>query len=147
MQTTETQGISLLKRLSPRRMFNRFNERITKIPFVRSAIEERADLSAFRARPTPRIIAGISVIVLSYVIGWPAVSVLGFLSIQTGKPALLLIGGPLVYGISHLAFILGMYLAGMKYTLIFLKWATRVAVEKFLPQQSALSGNSAEINR
>ncbi len=147
MQTTGSQGSSIIKSLSLKGIFNSFNRRIIQIPFVRSAIEERADLSAFRARPTPRITAGIIVIILSYAIGWPVVSILGIISIKTGKPGILLIGGPLVYGFSHLTFILGMYLAGMKYTLIFLKWATRMAVERFLPQQTAISGNSAEINR
>jgi len=45
---------------------------------------------------------------------------------------LIAIGGPLVYGFSHLVFLLGMYLAGYNYTKIFLRWATRVAVEKWI---------------
>ena len=49
---------------------------------------------------------------------------------------LLVIGGPVLYGLSHLVFILGMYLAGAKYTKIFLRWATRVAVERWLRKAS-----------
>jgi hypothetical protein len=48
------------------------------------------------------------------------------------KPLIIIIGGPLTYGLSHLVFILGMYLAGAKYTKIFLRWAARVTMEKFL---------------
>jgi len=104
--------------------------RIAKTDFVRKAIEDRADLSAFRERPTARIIFGISAMGFSYIIGWPAVSLLGVISIHLNKP--LIVGGPLTYGLSHLVFIFGMYLAGAKYTKIFMRWAARVTVEKFL---------------
>ena len=106
--------------------------RMAKTDFVRKAIEERADLSAFRERPTARIIFGISAMGFSYIIGWPAVSLLGVISIYLNKPLIVIIGGPLTYGLSHLVFILGMYLAGAKYTRIFLRWAVRITIEKFL---------------
>lgn len=98
--------------------------------FVQKAIADRADLSAFRQPPTPRILAGVFAIGFSYVIGWPAVAALGTLSIYFNKPLLVVIGGPVVYVLSHLVFLLGMYLAGADYTRIFLRWAVRVAVEK-----------------
>ncbi len=106
--------------------------RIAKTDFVRRAIEERADLSAFKERPTGRIIVGISAMGFSYIIGWPAVSLLGVMSIYLNKPLIVIVGGPLTYGLSHLVFIFGMYLAGAKYTRIFMRWAARVTVEKFL---------------
>ena len=106
--------------------------RIAKTDFVSKAIEEQADLSAFKERPTGRIIVGISAIGFSYIIGWPAISLLGVMSIYFNKPLIVIIGGPLTYGLSHLVFILGMYLAGAKYTRIFIRWAARVTVEKFL---------------
>jgi len=114
-----------------RRIFNK----LTETDYVRSAIEEQADLSAFKQRPTPRIILGTAAIVFSYVIGWPAVSLLGTLAVYFEKPLLVVIGGPLTYGLSHLVFLLGMYLAGAKYTKIFMRWATRMAIEKL--QQKA----------
>jgi hypothetical protein len=42
------------------------------------------------------------------------------------------VGGPLTYGLSHLVFLLGMYLCGAVYSLIFLRWLTRVSMEKLL---------------
>ena len=42
------------------------------------------------------------------------------------------VGGPFAYGLSHLVFLLGMYLSGSFYALIFLRWFTRVAMEKLL---------------
>ena len=104
--------------------------------YVRSAIEDKADLSAFKKKPSVRVVFGISTIAFSYVIGWPAVAVLGALSVYLEKPLIVAIGGPLIYGLSHLVFILGMYLAGADYTRIFLRWATRVTVEKFMQKES-----------
>ena len=114
------------------RMTTNILRRIAKTDFVRSAIEERADLSAFRERPTGRIIVGISAMGFSYIIGWPAISFLGLMAIYLNKPLIVIVGGPLTYGLSHLVFILGMYLAGAKYTKIFIRWAARVTMEKFL---------------
>jgi hypothetical protein len=109
-------------------------KRIAQTDFARLAIEERADLSQFKQRPNARIIVGVSAIGVSYIIGWPAVGLLGAISVYLKEPLIVIIGGPLTYGLSHLVFIFGMYLAGAKYTKIFLRWATRVAVEKFIAQ-------------
>lgn len=109
--------------------------------FVRRAIAEKADLSAFKEKPTPRIISGVSLIGISYILGWPAVIGLGVVAAYLKKPLIAVIGGPLVYGFSHLVFLLGMYLAGARYSLIFFRWAARVAVEKMLPESGDGSGH------
>jgi len=106
--------------------------KIAETRYVRSAIEDQADLSAFKEKPSMQIIIGLAVMGFSYVIGWPAISGLGILSFYLNKPLWIAIGGPLLYGLSHLVFMLGMYLAGYNYTKIFLRWATRVAVEKWM---------------
>jgi len=111
-------------------------KRISETEYVRSAIEDKANLSAFKEKPSIRVILGVSAICFSYVIGWPAISALGALAIYFNRPLLIVIGGPLVYGFSHLVFLLGMYLAGYDYTKIFLRWATRVAVEKWISKSS-----------
>lgn len=100
--------------------------------FVRSAVADRADLSAFKKRPSLKTIAGIFAIGFSYLIGWPAVGALGTLSIYLREPLIAIIGGPVTYGLSHLVFLLGMYLAGADYTKMFLRWVARVAAEKYL---------------
>ena len=111
--------------------------RIARTEFVRSAIEEQADLSAFNERPTPRIIFGLFLIGFSYVIGWPAVSVFAALAVYMNEPMIVAIGGPLIYGLSHLVFIAGMYVAGAKYSIIFMRWAARVGVEKIMGTSGA----------
>jgi hypothetical protein len=49
------------------------------------------------------------------------------------------IGGPLTYLLSHLVFIAGMYFTGTQYTKIFLRWATRMFMEKMIGQSGALA--------
>jgi hypothetical protein len=107
-------------------------KRITETAYVRSAIESKADLSTFKKKPSIRVIVGVSAIVFSYIISWPAIAALGAVTIYLKKPLLLVIGGPLLYGLSHLVFLIGMYLSGARYTKIFLRWATRIAVEKLM---------------
>ena len=107
-------------------------KRICETGYVRSAINDKADLSAFKEKPSIRTILGVSAIGFSYIIGWPAISALGALAVYLNRPWLIVFGGPLLYGSSHLVFLLGMYLAGANYTKIFLRWATRMAVEKWM---------------
>ena len=107
-------------------------KRISETEYVRSAIADKADLSAFREKPSLRAILGIASIGFSYIICWPAIAALAALAVYLNRPWLVAVGGPLLYGFSHLVFLLGMYLAGYNYTKIFLRWATRVAVEKWM---------------
>lgn len=97
--------------------------RLSRIGYVRAAIADRADLSAFRQRPDLKVIAGVSAIALSYVIGWPLIALLGIAAVHYGNAAIVAVGGPVAYGLSHLVFMLGMVLAGAKYSHIFLRWA------------------------
>ncbi len=111
-------------------------KKIANTSYARQAVAERADLSAFKQRPTFRILLGVFLIGFSYVIGWPAVSALAALAVYFQEPLVALIGGPLTYGLSHLVFLAGMYLAGAKYSAIFMRWATRRVVEKMTGKQA-----------
>jgi hypothetical protein len=104
--------------------------KIAATGFVRGTLAENADLSAFKGKPSLKVILGVSAIAISYIIGWPAVALLGALAVYYGQPAIVLVGGPLIYGLSHLVFLLGMYLAGARYSWIFLRWLTRVTMLK-----------------
>jgi len=107
-------------------------QKIAATGFVRSAMAERADLSAFKGKPGPRVLTGLLAIIVSYIIGWPAIAALGLLAVKLHEPWLVVVGGPLAYGLSHLVFLLGMYLCGAVYSLIFFRWFTRVSMEKLL---------------
>ena len=105
-------------------------DQLLKRQFVQKAIEDQADLEIFKIRPNARIFFGLFLIAFSYVIGWPAVGVLGAVSIYAGEPLIIAIGGPIVYGFSHLVFLCGMYFAGKDYANAFSRWLIRVVVEK-----------------
>lgn len=106
--------------------------KLIRISFIKRALIEKADLSAFRKRPSVRVVAGVTAIGFSYAIGWPLITLLGVFSIYFERPAIVLIGGPAAYILSHLVFLLGMYLAGARYSWIFLRWLTRVTMLKLM---------------
>ena len=115
-----------------KQLCKKYISRVATTAFVRSAIEERADLSAFREKPTVKVLLGVFLIGVSFPLGWPAVAALGLLSLQWETPWIAVIGGPLTYGFSHLVFLLGVYLSGAVYSLIFCRWLARVTVERCL---------------
>jgi peptidoglycan/xylan/chitin deacetylase (PgdA/CDA1 family) len=92
---------------------------------------EKRTLSSLHLKPTPRVWTGLGLIGLSYVIGWPAVGLLALISFHMREPLIVAVGGPIIYGLSHLVFMAGFYLAGSRYASIFLRWATWRAVEKW----------------
>ena len=79
--------------------------------FIQNILENPADLSEFKERPTPRLIAGLVLMFLSYILGWPAVFALTGLAVWLHKPLIVVIGGPAIYGFSCLVFIVGAWLA------------------------------------
>lgn len=105
---------------------------IAQTKFARKAIDERADLGSLAEGLTARNYAGIVLMGCSYVLGWPAVVFIGGVSLYLHEPLMLLIGAPVFLVTAHLVFVLGMYLAGGKYFMIFLRWATRIALERFV---------------
>jgi peptidoglycan/xylan/chitin deacetylase (PgdA/CDA1 family) len=107
----------------------RIINRLSRARFVREAMAEKTSLSSLRVKPTPRVWTGLGLIGLSYVIGWPAVGLLALISYYMREPLIVAIGGPMIYGLSHLVFMAGFYLAGSRYASIFLRWATWRAME------------------
>lgn len=104
--------------------------RLAATRFAREALAEKADLKALRARPTPRVWVGLGIVGLSYIMGWPAVGLLAWISYHLGEPMIIVIGGPVTYGLSHLIFLAGSYLAGKHYAQIVLRWGTRCVIER-----------------
>ena len=111
---------------------HKIGSRLARIGFVRRAIEDRADLSAFKEPPNWKIFLGMFLIALSFAICWPVISALGGLAVYYKKPLILAVGGPIVYILSHVCYNVGMFLCGAKYSLIVFRWMTRVGVEKLL---------------
>ena len=106
--------------------------RLSRIDFVREAIDSNADLSAFKKPPTLRIIVGMFAIAFSFAMCWPVISALGGLSVYYRQPLIVGIGGPVIYFMSHGCFILGIMLTGTVHMQIILRWAARKGVQKLL---------------
>jgi len=106
--------------------------KLAATPFVRGALESQADLSAFQRKPSLKVVLGVSAIGFSYMIGWPLISLLAASAAYLERPVVILVGGPVAYGLSYLVFLLGMYLAGARYSWIFLRWLTRLAMRKLI---------------
>lgn len=100
--------------------------------YCRKAISEHADLSVFKEKLSARTYVGIFLIAFSYIIGLPAVPVLGMIAAWLNKPLIGFIGIPVTYGISWMTFMFGVYLAGTKYINALSGWITRVILEKIL---------------
>lgn len=100
--------------------------KLVDLPFFRKALEDNADLSAFKGKPSLRIICGVSSIAASYIVGWPLITFLGVVAVHYRRPMIAIVGGPLAYLFSHLVFLFGMYLAGARYSYIFMRWLARV---------------------
>jgi hypothetical protein len=103
--------------------------------YCKAAILEHADLSAIKEKPTPSMVIGLILIAVSYAIGLPAVVALGILAVWVKKPLVLIIGGPVIYTISTILFILGIKMAGTKYFRVFCRWMVRVVLEKILGEE------------
>ncbi len=113
-------------------LFKIIAQKTARTEFARKAVEERADLTVLRERPSARVVTGIALMAFSYMIGWPAVALFGVLAIYFQEPLIVIIGGPAMYGTSHLVFLAGLYLAGAGHTYVFARWATRMFVERYL---------------
>jgi len=100
--------------------------------YCRKTIVEKADLSAFREKLTFTVKIGIVLVFFSYIIGLPAVAAMGALAAIFKEPMIFVIGGPVIYGISTIIFILGIHLAGKKYIKVFFRWSVRTVLEKIL---------------
>jgi peptidoglycan-N-acetylglucosamine deacetylase len=103
--------------------------RLAAIRFVREALAEKADLKAMRANPTPRLWVGLGLIGFSYIIGWPAIALLTWFAFYFREPLIIVVGGPVTYGLSYLVFLAGWYFAGVHYAKILTRWGTRCLVE------------------
>jgi hypothetical protein len=78
---------------------------------IKNILDPPASLDEFRERPTPRLIAGLALMILSFILGWPAVAALSVLAVWFKQPLIFVIGGPLTYGFSYIVFIIGAWLS------------------------------------
>lgn len=107
---------------------------IARTRFARQAIADNADLSIFKGRPTVRLVVGLVLIALSFILGWPAVGAFAIAAIYLESPLVVVIGGPAIYGFSWLLWAAGVYCTGVEsygYGRAFARWAVRKLLEKY----------------
>jgi hypothetical protein len=84
--------------------------------------------------PSTRIVVGLVLLILSYLLGWPAIGLLGIIAAWLRRPVLLA-GGPLLYGFSWAVFAVGLVCIGGKSISTgraFGWWMLRRFAEKYL---------------
>ena len=79
--------------------------------FIQKILENPADLSEFKERMTPRLMTGLILMVLSFIIGWPAIAALSVLAVWFKEPLIAIIGCPTTYALSCVVFIVGAWLS------------------------------------
>ncbi len=79
--------------------------------FYKKIMENPADLSEFKERPKPRLIAGLILMTLSFIMGWPAVAALSVIAVYYKEPLIAVIGCPTTYALSYFVFIVGAWMA------------------------------------
>ena len=79
--------------------------------YFKEILENPADLSEFKERMTPRLITGLSLMALSFIIGWPAVAAFSVLAVWYKEPLIAIIGCPTTYALSYVVFIVGAWLS------------------------------------
>lgn len=79
--------------------------------YIKEILENPADLGEFKERPTLRLIAGLILMVLSFIMGWPAIAALSAMAVWFKKPLIAIIGCPTTYALSYLVFIVGAWLS------------------------------------
>jgi hypothetical protein len=105
---------------------------IAETKFGINAINENVDRNAFKEKPSAKGFLGILLMLMSYIIGWPMIGLFGALSLYWKEPLIFIVGGPLLFVVAHLAFLAGLYLAGGKYIMPFIRWATRVTLKRLI---------------
>jgi hypothetical protein len=113
-------------------MLKKITERLAQMKYIRDAMADQTDMKNIWKRPTPRMIIGLVLIGFSYIIGWPAIAALGILAAYLREPMIIVLGGPVTYGFSHLVFLTGAWLAGAKYARILIKYTARALFRKIL---------------
>ena len=117
-------------------MIRRIAEHLAKTKYVREALEDPTELKDIWSKPDARMMAGLFLVGFSYVIGWPAVTALGIMAVYFREPLLAVIGGPTIYGISHLVFLAGAWLAGAGRVRIMMIYLTKALFKKILNQDT-----------
>ncbi len=116
-------------------MVKSLKQKVARTRLIRKALQNPVDLEIFKKKPSVRFLIGIFFVGISYIIGWPLISLLGFFAIYFKKPLLFAIGSPITYGVSHLVFMFGIFIAGkdtIVYMNVFAQWSFTRLIKRLL---------------
>jgi hypothetical protein len=100
---------------------------------IQRIMENPLDLSEFKERPTPRLIFGLFLMALSFIMGWPAVAALSVMAVWFKEPLIFVIGGPTTYALSYVVFIVGAWMSRAPHYLnILIKYTLQSFLKKIL---------------
>ncbi len=109
--------------------------RLAQIRFIRSALDDHADLAGLGPRRIVKLVSGLLLIAVSNAVCWPLIGVVTGLSAHRKMPYIAVVGAPVVYGIAFICCAIGMSMAGGKEAKIFLRRARtrmgRMAIESW----------------
>ena len=105
--------------------------RQARTKFGQKALNHPDGAVILKQKPTTRVYCGLALMALSYLTGLPALGFLSYLSVKMGRPMIIVVGGPVVFGLVHIMFGVGVYLAGQNYAMEALLWATRRFLQKY----------------
>ena len=120
---------------SPERM----GRRLARTRWGRKALEDPPDLGVFRQRHRPRLVLGLALIAISYVICWPVIAAIGVVAVYLNRPLILAVAAPLIWGFSHLVWMGGMFLTGVeggRHLGLLLRWGTGRLLARMIGQGS-----------
>ncbi|MDI6741821.1 MAG: hypothetical protein QMD11_03690 [Smithella sp.] len=101
--------------------------------YIQNLMHPPADLSEFKERPTPRLIAGLILMAVSYIMGWPVIAALSVLAVWWTEPLIFVIGGPVAYALSCVVFFIGAWLARAPHYLgVLTRYSLQVVLKKIL---------------
>jgi hypothetical protein len=110
--------------------FSSIARKLARTKFGQKALTQSDGLGFLKEKPTARVYSGLALMALSYLAGLPTLAFLGYLSVKMSKAMIIAVGGPIVFGLGHLMFGVGAYLAGKNYAMRALLWATKRFLEK-----------------
>ena len=105
--------------------------RLAQTKFGQKSLTKPDGLSILKQQPGTRVYVGLVLMVISFLIGLPALAFLSYLSVKLSKPMTIAVGGPVVILLVHIMFGVGVYLAGQNYAVKLLQWATKRFLQKY----------------
>ena len=105
--------------------------RLVQTKFGQKSLTQPDGLSILKQQPGTRVYVGLVLMVMSFLIGLPALAFLSYLSVKLSKPMTIAVGGPVVILLVHILFGVGVYLAGQNYAVKLLQWAIKRFLQKY----------------